>query len=517
MNLPKNEKEKRWQQHLSDSRSGVVTQKSVVRKEIKAATGKSARVNPYLHALLDPEDAGKGVGVPDEFAAPTFKCQQIINVPVSVDADNNFAIQVRPTPRYTVGMTGADTTEVYTLANYTIANITNSLTSVIPDHQRDFETEYTQSFLTNSVIGGTDVVTVIDCKPVGREGPNVWPYKHKDPSQGYFYRYDPNALININVLSNHDVNAGDIMFNFNLYDRDFNLLSQEHIGNNGSGVAWTVPFSLENYELGSMEHTADTYYFLLQDMSVGAFGDTARVLNFQMYLSLSASVYTAADTPIISSWLHCPDIETMTEQFDYVRPVSMSVWCNYRGSVLANDSIASRLCFTGDDALDLESPVLDYNFLSKCSDSYNGPLNAGTYVLWRPTQLIQASSWSRVLSADWNFLPYVVVSGHMPNEGVVNLRVVINFEVQTTSTLYQLTPTLYSPDELAHAMLALAHFKPAMENANHRERILSLLKSGGKLLYNNRSPLAAAALTATGNIGMVPAVTGFLNALPNWK
>jgi len=523
------EREARWKQHTMDVSTNVDAKKKDVRQYAKSITGRSARSNPYLTSLLDPEFAGKGVGVPDEFHSPTFKLQQIVNYKFSNSEEDavSFAAVVRPHARYTVGTSDQPANELYTLSACTVDYTALRLLGRTPIITLDLETEKVSPALTSGGLSSTVEFPVKNFIPEGSIGPNSLPFRYLSPEVGYVYALDSNFGANQQVLaslysvvSSGTVAAGDVRMEFRFYDDNLAIVGGGHIVNI---TAASNPFSFNDYVHsawvdGGSPSTArwfSIYHFQRDPTAAWA---TCILSSYSICIKLTNFTSPFASDqvgPLISNWEDCPDIETITTNFDNIRPVSMSVWANYRGDVLKNDSIASKLVYIDAFPMDTQQPVTNYNYLSECDGSYNGPLNSGTYVLWRPTTFNQATNWRKPYDNHWYELPYVVVSGALPQGGVINLRVVINFEAQTNKTLFQLTPSPFDRVSLDDAMAALAHFQPAMENTTHAQKIRDFLLGVAKGVYNYRTPIASALLTGAGGAAYIPAVSSVLNALPN--
>jgi hypothetical protein len=314
---------------------------------------------------------------------------------------------------------------------------------------------------------------------------------------------------------------------YQCYDSNFNLLGNGIIANtsqaqlaNGDIIAYWNHSQVDIYTAcGSHGQTAYWGFVAIQNTTVT--GSDVRVASITAWLQrtnqTTALNFPFLSSPLVSQWVDCPDVNTMLSDFQNLRPVSMSVWANYRGNVLENDSIAAKLVYTNGYPMEQNTPVTNYDFLSKCVDGYNGPLNTGAYVLWRPTTFDQATAWRSPYTAEWYRLPYASISGHMPSGGVVNLRVVINFEAQTNETLFALTVTPYSAGHLQEAFAALSRFPSSMENSTHAARIRDFLVGVAKGVYNARIPLISSIAGATGNPGVGAGLGALASALPNWR
>lgn len=531
--LSQQEREARWKQHLSDVSNNTVSKKKEIRNNVKVGTSRSTRTNPYLAALMDPEEAGRGIGIPDEFAAPTFKLQQIINIPVTIDpTSRNFSCVVRPDCRNTVGMTNAFTSESkFNLTDVVYDISTKILNSSVPEMTVDLDTEKVSSVADNVRLIGANPVPIRNFAASSSSGPHAYPFLYLNPGLGYLQAY-PNSATRVSstlYYANQSspaepVNTGTIYINCEFYDANLTLLGTGSLLNTDSSVSdtyvqWT--YDIQNY-WEAAGFPAGAVWWAFRSLSKDPESTVGTLVVERFTSSIDTPNWPAnyptfgnpVVGPIITDWYDCPDFDTISG-FDNIRVVSMSAWANYRGSVLQNDNISSMLVYTNQNPNDCEASVTSYNYISKSTYGYNGPLNSGTYVLWRPTQILQAVKWRKPFQNDPWSDPFITISGHMPLEGVLNLRVVINFEVQTNRTLYQLTVSPYSQEDLHHAMVALSHFKPAMENASHAERIRAFLLGVAKGAYNARVPLAASILAATGNASAIPIASSVLSALPN--
>lgn len=487
------------------------------------------------------------MGVPDEFAPPTFKLQQIVNMTMPIDENANFACIVRPTCRRTVGVALSTTADRYNILNLQfdpgIGSDQISVSSVNPVHQQDLSSEKLSPQVASTYIAPSASVPLVGCNPVGLVGANAYPNYYDGPSTGYLIAYDANSTngssgsfdatndVAITSTLSYASNTahplvGDITFGFACYDSSFNLLGVGGIACNAAAIPPTgaivagLNCSQEDIFIACGSHTT-TAWWVITGVQNTASGVSFRVSGVEGWLQQSNpagfSFPSTMPSPVVSQWTDCPDAPTMCADFQNIRPVSMSVWANYRGNVLENDSIAAKLVYTNLQPMDQTNAITSYPFLSKSPDSYNGPLNTGAYVLWRPTTFDQATKWTSPYDGEWYRQPVASISGHMPSGGVVNLRVVINFEAQTNETLFATTPTIYSPEYMVEAFRALAHFPSSMENASHAERIRNFLFGVAKGVYNARVPLISSIAGATGNPGVGAGLGALAAALPNWK
>lgn len=171
-----------------------------------------------------------------------------------------------------------------------------------------------------------------------------------------------------------------------------------------------------------------------------------------------------------------PDQTTLEETVDKYRVVSMSAWLAYQGSDLQNGGQHAALYYAGGQS-PFSNGLTDYDAIAEVPGAYQGPLKLGSYTWWKPgdprTMLFRhlnpAGRWA---------LPYIALMGlaSTPTQiEALRLRVVTNFEIYTTSQIFQRAYERPNLSIIEEAILICGDFPTSMENPMHNGMIADVL------------------------------------------
>lgn len=418
--------------------------------------------NLYLQAILNPEGA-KPVGIPDCFSAKTACFVSIFNAQVEFNGNNDFHVVVSPSPYRHVMQIATSTSTRLDLGMWVTAY--EQSTRVTLHNQLAGSNDHTEDIPVFTASGGNRNCafhTGVDSetgKSFARQATGSGSRTGLPIVAGNLVRA---------LTSAHEIAAANCQVQ--IYTDPGNVLT--------TGVAGTANVTV-TAPAGAL--------FLTKVEILNPAADISRTS-----LSVVLEDGTAA-IPVgkhATTWSSAPELATMLTDFDAYRVVGMSTLMTYQGPPLQSGTISSRLMPPHDDPHSTRLLAHEYSELSSMPDSYVGPANKGTHVLWRPTDLNDLSF--RPLSDDAPFtLPHVCITGAVTDASArqFNLRVAALYEVVTTKQLYSRIPSRVAPDEIEQAFILLSGFICATENPSHLKQIINWVKRSYKDISGITKPL----------------------------
>lgn len=167
------------------------------------------------------------------------------------------------------------------------------------------------------------------------------------------------------------------------------------------------------------------------------------------------------------------------------RPISASLWTSYVGSALENGGEHACLMYRGGGHPN-QIKLHNYKLISETRESYSDKARLGSYQFWLPASTRDTEMRLPVNSGEWEH-PIMVLAGYLSNLTQVNplrLRLVINFEFTSASTVWSYESVRPNPAMIQAASTILGGIPTSMSNDSHLENIYNWLKGAAKSTFN---------------------------------
>lgn len=497
----------------------------------------SNNVGLYVRSLANPEQYSN-VSVPDGFDSPTYRVHQTIDFnvddtnAVTVGGQSTLNILFRPSLTQAIAVTNAaDSSKIfdYLLSDLSYIWFPRGSGSDFPAELTTRDEHINQVFssgqvktacLNTRIVHNDGIYNVPTFAVPSLENGLPAPSLFIDNVTGFAFGLPSNQSGSIFQWL---VTAGQLT---TPYTTDCNV-GWTCFDTEGNNLGFTAPIASSSAgSVGSTTQYSGFQTFDAWTYPSGTvyiqpyFGSSTNDCNI-LAVNMTAAVMGAgfvSDT-VVSQFYDCKNAASIMQSIDNYRVVSASMLVTYVGNVLQNSELAARTNIEGPRPYDGRQNVMSYGYIASCVESYTGPLNKGAYVVWRPTNIDQATQWY----APHNDLGYdrpwsSVVMAWPTGQGCkVRVRCVINFECQTNSSQYTLIHSNARPGELEQAMKQIVHFKLEHCNLAHISDITDWLSKAAKGVWNNRNNLADAispVLPPTAQAWM-PAIKSLMTALPD--
>lgn len=488
-----------------------------------------------MHGLLDP--ASSLAGVPDSFSCPTVKVTQRNLVTLGATASNSTLLVVYPGPLNYLGYGGKFfPVGTYQGASFRFTSPTNPTDAITPGvivsnfawQQRLLDSGKVP-LPSNNVIaaGATWHMPAAPFQNVAN--PSVVPYAgiadlskryvSTAPSTGasttdfsYFFDIEVTALL-VYLPAN-------LSLKFTYYDDNMVSLGS---GSMVFGSFIGTHFYLQTSPAGLnavLAMPATTYWIDFDLVNNLGAGNHIHVASIDCKIIVGTTIISerVIRSLMPGSWVSCPDIQDMSNDFHKIRTTAQSTLISYVGPTTAAGQLAAYVVLDGCSWADASSGIATFgtknNLINSKQRSYTSPIQEGLYSVYRPQSLEMATRWGEILTPLDFDKPYLAVYITQTTSADVRVICTTNFEAQTESTLYNMTVTPSNYQQMFGALDALAHFPYVVSNPTHLDRILNVLKKTGKTIYDLRRPIAAGA-GLIGNAFGQPEVGIIANAISN--
>lgn len=465
-------------------------------------------INPYLHALVDPEGCDP-ISYPDEFDRLTATWKSIINVPLPYN--NNAVGSNWPVGAFYVINKPSLINPLIYLTDYG-AEPDARYTLLVDGHADDvglFPLVNTRSGLRRQ----PGLVLTVDWQNlVGKAnyqaGPDdrtsytdvlAPPCKFDTPT-GLAYGYPAalgagtTAVFNVSLGTNI---TGPVKVRYISQDTTGATTNLTVDPNNPNNWTGTLNF------VGSGERALPGVGYQI------CIADQAADGAFVPMVSAEVSWYSAVHYKSFKIM----DEETALDLVSQYRVVSMSDLITYRGNQIESAGPITGVLYRGGESAQ-QNGLWSYENISQVPGSYDGYVFNGLYAFWKPSNEEDMLMREPDALTEWKH-PYIVMFGRVDTGTTVEklrLRTCINYEAITASQILGQRKPLIMPRLIEDATVKLRNFPSVMENPVHVKEIRDFLRRtvsngldyGGKIFswFNDNKSWIMPAASAVGTLMM---------------